>query len=71
MIVSRHDFSAMPPDLAEGWWPELAAQGADVVKVVGTAQDVRDCLAVFRVLRRADRPTIAIAMGEPGWRRAC
>src|SRR6476661_5824239 len=66
VIVSRHDFSNMPPDLAEAWWPELAAQGADVVKVVGTAQDVRDCLAVFRVLRRADRPTIAIAMGAAG-----
>jgi 3-dehydroquinate dehydratase / shikimate dehydrogenase len=66
VIVSRHDFSAMPADLAEGWWPALAARGADVVKVVGTALDVRDCLCVFRAFARADLPTIAIAMGEAG-----
>src|SRR5204863_5469843 len=36
------------------------------IKVVGTALDVRDCLAVFRALERADRPSIAIAMGTPG-----
>ena len=68
VVVSRHDFSAMPPDLADGWWPALAALGPDVVKVVGTASDVRDCLPVFRALSgdRANVPTIAIAMGEPG-----
>ncbi|MBV9603342.1 MAG: type I 3-dehydroquinate dehydratase [Chloroflexi bacterium] len=66
VIISRHDFSAMPSGLAETWWPALAAQGADVVKVVGAAGDVRDCLQVFRALGHADRPTIAIAMGEAG-----
>jgi 3-dehydroquinate dehydratase / shikimate dehydrogenase len=68
VIVSRHDFSKMPADLAYGWWPALAALGPDVVKVVGTANDLRDCLPIFRVLsaERADVPTVAIAMGEPG-----
>jgi 3-dehydroquinate dehydratase type I len=66
VVVSRHDFNGMPADLAERWWPDLAAQGGDVVKVVGTARDVRDCLQVARAFRRADRPTIAIAMGEAG-----
>jgi 3-dehydroquinate dehydratase/shikimate dehydrogenase len=66
VIVSRHDFNAMPPDLATGWWPELASLDADVVKVVGTARDVRDCLQVFRAFARADLPTIAIAMGPAG-----
>ena len=66
VIVSRHDFSGMPAELADGWWPALSALGADVVKVVGTALDVRDCLCVFRTFRRADRPTVAIAMGEAG-----
>ena len=65
-IVSRHEFGGMPADLADRWWPELAALGADVVKVVGTAVDVRDCLQVFRALDTADQATIAIAMGEPG-----
>ena len=66
VIVSRHDFSSMPPGLADDWWPHLAALGADVVKVVGTARDVRDCLVVLRAFERADLPTIAIGMGAPG-----
>jgi 3-dehydroquinate dehydratase type I len=69
VVLSRHDFASMPPELAERWWPELAELGADVVKVVGTARDVRDCLQVFRafqIARKAERPTIAIAMGEAG-----
>jgi 3-dehydroquinate dehydratase type I len=66
VIVSRHDFASMPAELSERWWPELADLGADVVKVVGTARDVRDCLQVFRTFLKADRPTIAVAMGEAG-----
>lgn len=66
VIVSRHDFRSMPPELESQWWDDLAARGADVVKVVGTANDASDCLPVLRVLARADRPTIAIAMGQPG-----
>jgi 3-dehydroquinate dehydratase/shikimate dehydrogenase len=65
VIASRHDFAAMP-DLAGDWWPRLAELGADIVKVVGTARELRDCLQVFRALARADQPTIAIAMGEAG-----
>jgi 3-dehydroquinate dehydratase/shikimate dehydrogenase len=66
VIVSRHDFSAMPGGMADTWWRELADQGADVVKVVGTAADARDCLPVFRAFALANRPTIAIAMGPAG-----
>ncbi len=69
VIVSRHDFASMPVGLADAWWPELADQGADVVKVVGTARDARECLPVFRALaqaERAGRATIAIGMGTPG-----
>jgi 3-dehydroquinate dehydratase / shikimate dehydrogenase len=66
VIVSRHDFAGMPPELADDWWPRLAELGADVVKVVGTATDLRDNLSVLRPLQRADRPTIAIAMGAAG-----
>ncbi|GEM_PF-501808 len=66
VVISRHDFATMPADFVDGWWPELAARGATVVKLVGTARDPRDCLSVFRVLRQAERPTVAIAMGEAG-----
>jgi 3-dehydroquinate dehydratase/shikimate dehydrogenase len=66
VIVSRHDFSSMPPGLADEWWPRLAALDADVVKVVGTARDVRDGLVVLRALERAKLPTISIGMGAAG-----
>ncbi|MBV9173524.1 MAG: type I 3-dehydroquinate dehydratase, partial [Chloroflexi bacterium] len=62
VIVSRHDFSGMPR-LADEWWPQLADCGGDIVKVVGTANNEQECLAVFETFRRADRPTVAIAMG--------
>jgi 3-dehydroquinate dehydratase/shikimate dehydrogenase len=64
VIVSRHAFDRMP-DL-ERWAGEIAALGPDVVKVVGTARDARDCAPALRALARAERPTIAIAMGEAG-----
>jgi 3-dehydroquinate dehydratase/shikimate dehydrogenase len=66
VILSRHDFTGMPQHLADDWWPRLAELGADVVKVVGTAVHLCDCLQVLRALEQADRPTIAIAMGEKG-----
>jgi 3-dehydroquinate dehydratase type I len=66
VIVSRHDFDGVPPELADRWWSELAGLGADIVKVVGMARDVRDCLPVLRVLRQAQRPTVAMAMGLAG-----
>jgi 3-dehydroquinate dehydratase type I len=66
VVLSRHDFSAMPTDLADTWLPLLGELGADVVKVVGTARGLSDCLQVFRAFDRADRPTIAIAMGDAG-----
>ena len=66
VVVSRHDFAAMPPDLDTAWWDAMAERGADVVKVVGTAADPRDCLPVLRAFRRATLPTAAIAMGTAG-----
>jgi 3-dehydroquinate dehydratase/shikimate dehydrogenase len=65
ILVSRHSFSEMPPDFT-AWADLVIERGADVIKVVGMAHDVRDTLAVFQVFARADRPTIAIAMGEAG-----
>ncbi len=65
VIVSRHDFAAMPADFV-AHYAMLAASAADIVKVVATAHDVRDLVPAFAVLRMAQRPTIAIAMGEAG-----
>lgn len=65
VLVSRHSFTRLPPDFVD--WADLVMErGADVIKIVGMARDARDCLPVFQVFQQADRPTIAIAMGEAG-----
>jgi len=65
LVVSYHDFERMPGDLLQ-IHQDLAARGADVVKVVGTARRIQDNLPVLDVLARSPHPTIAIAMGEAG-----
>ena len=65
LMVSHHDFQTMPGNLAN-IYADLAAKGADVVKVVGMAGSVLDNLPVLDTLAHADRPTVAIAMGEAG-----
>lgn len=65
VLVSRHSFSEMPGDFVD-WAKLVIERGADVVKIVGMAHDVRDTLPVFRVFEQVDRPAIAIAMGEAG-----
>lgn len=65
VILSRHDFNAMPDDLA-AQADRLWQAGPDAVKLVGMAQRLADCTPVLRLLAAATRPTIAIAMGEHG-----
>jgi 3-dehydroquinate dehydratase/shikimate dehydrogenase len=65
LIVSVHDFEGTPGDLW-GVYRRISACRPDVVKIATTAKDIADNLAIFEVLRRADQPTIAIAMGERG-----
>lgn len=65
VILSRHDFAAMPDDLA-AQADSLWQAGADAVKLVGMAHCLADCTPVLRLLAAATRPTVAIAMGEHG-----
>ncbi|MCD6290197.1 MAG: type I 3-dehydroquinate dehydratase [Anaerolineae bacterium] len=65
LIVSRHDFERMPTDFSD-MYDDLAASGADIVKLVGMSHQASDMVPVFRVLRKAYTPTIAIAMGAAG-----
>ncbi len=65
IILSQHNFAAMPNDLA-AQAAALWAAGADVVKVVGMAHSLTDCARAVQVLAAARRPTIALAMGAPG-----
>jgi len=66
VIVSRHDFSGMPPDLSSAWFDDLSSRGADVLKLVGTAHDALDCLPVIRAFRKARQPMSTISTDEAG-----
>ncbi|MEA3336474.1 MAG: type I 3-dehydroquinate dehydratase [Chloroflexota bacterium] len=65
LILSRHDFDAMPAGLA-ATAAQMRAAGADVVKVVGNARKLADVAPVLELLASAAAPTIAIAMGQYG-----
>jgi 3-dehydroquinate dehydratase / shikimate dehydrogenase len=65
LILSTHDFKGRPADLSRRL---LAMQDspAKVLKVAYLARSLRDNLELFDILTARDRPTIALAMGEPG-----
>src|SRR6185369_2027795 len=68
IIVSHHDFSGVPEDL-EQIYERLASTAAAIVKIAVQANDITDCLPVFKLLDRArseGRELIAIAMGNAG-----
>jgi 3-dehydroquinate dehydratase type I len=64
VIASQHWYGRMPSDL-HGQYLDLRGR-CDVVKLVGTAQTVRDVLPVLELLRDAATPVIGMAMGAPG-----
>ena len=65
LILSRHDFQKTPANLPE-LMAELAAEPAGVLKLACKANTVVDSLAVLDLLHNAQRPSIALAMGEFG-----
>lgn len=65
LIISYHDFRQTPRDFVR-IHRDIAAKGADVVKIVGMAQHLADSLLVFDALGQSSLPTISIAMGEAG-----
>jgi len=67
LILSHHDFARTPADLAPVF-DRLLASPADVIKAVFTAADATDGLRVLAQAQRAaaERPVIALAMGEAG-----
>ena len=64
VIGSRHWFEAMPSGLI-GAYRELRDRCA-VVKLAGTARSAADVLPVLDLLRDAETPVVAMAMGAPG-----
>jgi 3-dehydroquinate dehydratase/shikimate dehydrogenase len=68
VILSHHDFEGVPQDLTQ-IYDRLASTPAAVLKMAVHANDIVDCLPVFRLLERArseGRDVIAIAMGTAG-----
>ena len=64
IIASRHWHNQMPAHL--GPFYETLRQHANVVKLVGLAQQVSETLPVFDLLWRASTPVIGLAMGAAG-----
>lgn len=68
VICSHHDFRGVPGDL---WkiYEQMAATPARILKIAVQANDIADCLHVFRLLehaRKEGREMIAVAMGQAG-----
>jgi len=66
LILSMHDFGGRPPDLTRRLAAAYAEPAASVVKVAYRARSIRDNLELFEILRDAQKPTIALGMGEFG-----
>ncbi len=71
-IISQHDLIGVPADL-DAAYDRTAASGADIIKLAITANDITDCLPVWKLLELANTEStrfIPIAMGEAGkWTR--
>jgi 3-dehydroquinate dehydratase/shikimate dehydrogenase len=68
VICSHHFFLGVPSDLDQTY-RRMVATPARILKIAGQADDVIDCLPIFRLHERAQqdgREIIAIAMGPAG-----
>jgi 3-dehydroquinate dehydratase/shikimate dehydrogenase len=68
IICSHHDFAGIPVDL-EQIYERMTSTPARILKIAVQADDVTDCIPVFKLLERArreGREMIAIAMGAAG-----
>jgi 3-dehydroquinate dehydratase / shikimate dehydrogenase len=65
LILSSHDFQGRPDRLLN-LLIDMDAAPCDVKKLAWTARTIRDNLEAFEFLRRPEKPTIALCMGEAG-----
>ena len=68
VICSQHDFNGVPKNL-DDLYEQMAFTPARILKFAFNANDIVDCIKVFKLLDRArgeDREIIALAMGEAG-----
>jgi 3-dehydroquinate dehydratase/shikimate dehydrogenase len=66
LILSTHDFQSRPADLTRRILAMHDEPACAVVKIAYRARSVRDNLELFDILAERQKPTIALAMGEPG-----
>lgn len=66
LIASMHDFATRPPDLLRRIAAARQIDKASVLKIAYRARSLRDSLELLDLCREADRPTIALGMGEYG-----
>ena len=65
LIVSHHDFSAMPEDL-DGLRLRLEERGTGAIKLAGMAARPEDALTALGLYESTPLPAVSIAMGEHG-----
>lgn len=68
VICSHHDFRGVPDDLSQ-IYEQMAATPARVLKIATQANDITDCIPLFRLQERANgegREIVAVAMGAAG-----
>ncbi len=66
LILSYHDFEAMPSHLGSLAKQISQAPHVDVVKIAGYVRHVRDIFGIFDLFVEADKPVIGIGMGPLG-----
>lgn len=64
-MISRHFWQALPPDF-QALHGQMAASGAEIVKIAALARRQLDVIPVLETLQAAAVPTVAIAMGPYG-----
>ncbi|MFO0834107.1 MAG: type I 3-dehydroquinate dehydratase [Phycisphaerales bacterium] len=66
LILSSHDFDSRPADLTRRMLSMRSQEASRVHKVAFRARSLRDNIELFELVRHADRPMIALGMGEFG-----
>jgi 3-dehydroquinate dehydratase-1 len=67
VIVSEHDFKSTPDEKAlQSIVDGAVVQGADIVKIVTTAENEEDAWRLLRFAKSCAAPLVAFAMGDAG-----
>jgi 3-dehydroquinate dehydratase/shikimate dehydrogenase len=65
IICSQHNFDETPANLNE-LYERIARTPAAVVKIATKANRIADCLPLFDLMQRNEKPVIILGMGLPG-----